>query len=82
MMPETGSKDALSLAHRLKDALTSVVEIGVGRPLTCSIGVATFIAAPASIEEMVEEADKLLLAAKAAGKNVVRVGVVTGETVS
>ena len=82
MMPETGSKDALSLAHRLKDALTSVVEIGGGRPLTCSIGVATFIAAPASIEEMVEEADKLLLAAKAAGKNVVRVGVVTGETVS
>ena len=75
MMPETGSEDALSLAHRLKDALTSIEIAGRG-PLACSVGVATFRVAPASVRELIDEADKLLLVAKAAGKNAVRGAVI------
>ena len=78
MMPETGSEDALSLARRLRDALTSIEIAGRG-PLACSVGVATFPVAPASIHEMVDEADKLLLAAKAAGKNTVRGAIVAAD---
>jgi diguanylate cyclase (GGDEF)-like protein/PAS domain S-box-containing protein len=78
MMPETGPEDALSLARRLKDALTSIEIAGRG-PLACSVGVATFPVAPASIHEMVDEADKLLLAAKAAGKNAVCGAVVAAD---
>jgi PleD family two-component response regulator len=44
--------------------------------VACSIGVATFVAPPDSVDAMVEEADRLLLAAKAAGKNTVRGAVV------
>jgi diguanylate cyclase (GGDEF)-like protein/PAS domain S-box-containing protein len=74
MMPETDSDKALALAHRLRHSVASI-EGGVGR-VGCSIGVATFVEPPDSVEVMVEEADRLLRAAKAAGKNVVRGAVV------
>jgi diguanylate cyclase (GGDEF)-like protein/PAS domain S-box-containing protein len=74
MMPETGPDEALALAHRLLRALASV-EAGAGR-IACSIGVATFIAAPDSVDRMIDEADRLLRAAKSAGKNAVRSSII------
>jgi diguanylate cyclase (GGDEF)-like protein/PAS domain S-box-containing protein len=73
MMPETGADEALALAYRLSRSLASL-EGGGG--VTCSIGVATFVTPPDSVDRMVEEADRLLRAAKAAGKNGVRFSVV------
>jgi diguanylate cyclase (GGDEF)-like protein len=74
MMPETGPDEALALAQRLSRAVASIRTGGLC--VACSIGVATFVTAPDSVDGMVEQADRLLRAAKSAGKNAVRSSVV------
>ena len=74
MMPETGSDEALALAQRLSRAVASIRTGGLR--VACSIGVATFVTAPDSVDGMVEQAARLLRAAKSAGKNAVRSSVV------
>jgi diguanylate cyclase (GGDEF)-like protein len=74
LMPETGSEAAGAVATRL----LAVVLKGAGRDrlsVTCSIGLASFLAPPATVELMLAAADRLMYAAKAAGGNAVRQGV-------
>ena len=71
LMPETGAEEAAAVVRRLLE----VVPKGVGRegvPVTCSIGLASFREAPASVELMLSAADRLMYAAKAAGRNALR----------
>jgi diguanylate cyclase (GGDEF)-like protein len=71
LMPETGGEEAAAVVTRLLE----VVPKGVGRegfPVTCSIGLASFREAPASVELMLSAADRLMYAAKAAGRNALR----------
>ncbi len=66
LMPETGEETALPLIDRLREVFSQGVRIE-GRPVTCSIGLASFARPPASVEEMLEAADALMYEAKAAG---------------
>ena len=74
LMPETGPEAAAVVVTRLLD----VVPKGVGRDrlgVSCSIGLASFLVAPATVELMLAAADRLMYAAKAAGGNAVRQGI-------
>jgi diguanylate cyclase (GGDEF)-like protein len=68
LMPETGSRAAGQLARRLMQAFAEVAA-GEEQPVTCSLGLATFRQAPASVEELIEAADRLMYEAKTTGKN-------------
>jgi diguanylate cyclase (GGDEF)-like protein len=74
LMPETGEEAAGAVITRLLE----VVPQGVGREgirVTCSIGLACFRVAPASVELMLSAADRLMYSAKAAGRAAMRQGV-------
>ena len=71
LMPETESKAAAQLAKRLMGALEQETTYG-GAPLTCSLGLVTFRVPPTSVEVLFASADRLMYAAKAAGKNRLR----------
>lgn len=66
--------DAVSV-DALLDRLRSVVAqsaLEAGAPVTLTVGAATFERPPASLDEMLQAADRLLREAKSAGGNVVR----------
>jgi diguanylate cyclase (GGDEF)-like protein len=71
LMPETGSRAARQLAERLMAAL-SAERASDGAPLSCSCGLITFRAAPASVAALIEAGDRLMYEAKAGGKNQLR----------
>ena len=78
LMPETGAEAAAAVVTRL----LQVVPKGVGRegmPVTCSIGLASFRKAPASVELMLAAADELMYAAKASGRNALRQAIFDAE---
>ena len=66
LMPETGADTALPLVDRLREAFARAVRVE-DQPLTCSIGLASFQRPPASVDEMMEAADRLMYEAKTAG---------------
>ena len=78
LLPEVGPAGALALANRiaaaLRDASIDHPRSPAGPRLTLSIGVATARQFPGEPESLVAVADKLLYAAKAAGRNQVKVG--------
>jgi diguanylate cyclase (GGDEF)-like protein len=74
LMPETGLEAGGAVAARLLE----MVSKGAGRDgltVTCSIGLAAFLVAPASVELMLAAADQLMYSAKAGGRNAMRQGV-------
>ena len=78
LLPEIGGAGALAVANRLMAALR---EADIGHPrspagprLTISVGVATARTLSGPPERLVEFADQLLYAAKAAGRNQIKVG--------
>jgi len=71
LLPETGSEGAGALLHRLRAALGDA-QAGAGTPVTVSIGAVTFGLPPESVEAMVQQADAHMYAAKAEGKNRLR----------
>jgi diguanylate cyclase (GGDEF)-like protein len=73
LMPETGAAAALPLLDRLRETFSRAAVVA-GAPITCSIGLATFERAPASVEGMLAAADELMYEAKAAGGDTVRKG--------
>jgi len=78
LMPETGAEAAAAVVRRLLQAVPK----GVGRegmPVTCSIGLASFRKAPASVELMLAAADELMYAAKASGRNALRQAIFDAE---
>ncbi|MBI4319491.1 MAG: GGDEF domain-containing protein [Chloroflexi bacterium] len=78
LLPETGYEQAKAVAPRVNSGLLDAMERNQW-PATFSIGAATFITAPASVDEMMEKVDALMYAAKQSGKNMIVHGVF-GET--
>jgi diguanylate cyclase (GGDEF)-like protein len=71
LMPETDEPAARIAVARLRQRLLAESR-RVGWPVTYSIGVVTFDAPPASVDEMLRAADELMYTVKRLGKNSVR----------
>lgn len=67
LMPETTAASAKIPLSRLQGALR-ILEKNVW-PGTCSIGIATFVQAPPSLDEMIKAVDVLMYSGKKEGKN-------------
>jgi diguanylate cyclase (GGDEF)-like protein len=79
IMPETGADAALPLVTRLREAFPRVARVG-DSTTTCSIGLASFVHAPDSVDDLVAAADALMYEAKAAGKDKVRHAVASADS--
>lgn len=64
LMPRTDAGDAAGVIDRVESRLATISRPD-GSPLTCSIGAATHDPAPASIDEILQEADQAMYRAKA-----------------
>jgi diguanylate cyclase (GGDEF)-like protein len=73
LLPEIDGPGAVALAERLRAQLRVTLS-GRWDRVTFSIGVATFVAPPASVDEMILRADELMYAAKRSGKDGWRAG--------
>jgi diguanylate cyclase (GGDEF)-like protein len=71
LMPETGYESAQMVISRVQKSLLDVKQKN-GWPVTFSIGVATFIRPPNSVDETVKKSDELMFAVKNKGKNSTR----------
>lgn len=71
LFPETAKEAADAVINRLRYMLIELTRKN-GWPVTFSMGVATYLKASVSIDEMVKKADGLMYVAKNAGKNTVR----------
>jgi len=74
LLPDTGTDDALALAERLRSGLAAQPVQHQGRQLsvTVSVGVSEVLGADASLDAVLARADVALYAAKAGGRNQVR----------
>ncbi len=68
LLPEVDRAGAEALAERLRVQLREAVA-GRGDDVTFSMGVATFLEPPASVDEMILRADELMYQAKRSGKD-------------
>jgi diguanylate cyclase (GGDEF)-like protein len=74
ILPDTGADQAMVIAERLRSAVGDAEVPGTGRKLSVSIGVNTIdTATTETIDEILDEADMALLAAKRGGRNRVEV---------
>jgi diguanylate cyclase (GGDEF)-like protein len=73
LLPEVDRTGAEALAERLRVQLREALS-GRGDAVTFSIGVATFLVPPASVDEMILRADELMYEAKRTGKDRWRAG--------
>jgi len=71
LLVDTDGPTAESLLHRLRDTLGGAMA-GNGWEVTFSIGCATYLSPPRSVDEMMVRADQLMYEAKRAGKNALR----------
>lgn len=74
LLPETDVAGAQAAVRRIQDLLPGEI-VRRGRPVTFSIGAATFATDSGSVEAALREADTLMYAAKAGGKNAARFAV-------
>jgi len=71
LLPDTAADGARSVADRMRCALLLAMErLGLG--VTFSVGVVTFLEPPASPDELLQQADRVMYAVKRGGKNAVR----------
>lgn len=70
LLPETGRDAAAEIATKLQQKLTHAMQ-DQGWPVTGSFGVATFIEAPTSVDELIKRSDLLLYSAKQKGKDMI-----------
>jgi diguanylate cyclase (GGDEF)-like protein len=75
LLPETGEQAGDKVLQKLHAVLQNRMDEH-GWPVTFSIGAVTFMSAPDTLDEMVSEADRLMYAAKRAGKNRVQQAVI------
>ena len=68
LLPEVDRAGAVALADRLRVQLRETLS-GRGDAVTFSIGVATFLRPPASVDEIILRADELMYQAKRSGKD-------------
>ncbi len=78
LLAETGAESAAQVVGKLKKKLLKLVWDN-GWPVTFSIGVATFISPPGSIDEMIDAADAQMYFANQDGKNRTRYKVIAEE---
>ena len=78
LLPEVDRAGAIALAERLRLQLREALA-GRGDDVTFSIGVATFVRPPASVDEMILRADELMYQAKRSGKDRWRAGTWGGQ---
>ena len=85
LLPDTGHDDAVALAERIREAVAqlslpnALTETG---HLTISIGIATLESGPATAQELLEQADAQLYAAKNQGRNQVQATVLQGRNLA
>ncbi len=75
VLPELGEKEAALTLERIRGAVNAV---DAQRSTTASVGAVTFLAAPDDLDVLIQRADALMYAAKAAGRNRVSLEVVDG----
>ena len=75
LLPETGAGQAGGAIDHLQGALLAAMDEH-DWPVTFSIGLATFDEPPASADEMIKVADKLMYSVKDTTKNAIRASVV------
>ena len=79
LLTETGSEAAHSAIQNVRKSLEDVIQSIW--PVTFSIGMATFIEAPDSVDEMILRVDQLMYSVKYAGKNELRHEVIASGNV-
>lgn len=77
LLPETGAEDAGRVLQRLRAEIEDRMR-GFDWPVTCSVGVVTSGAAPATADDLVRSADALMYEVKHSGKNDLRQAVLPG----
>ena len=80
LLPQTGAKSAEVITHRIQNVVSEVMQRN-GWPVTLSMGVATFMRPPSTVDEMLKISDDLMYEAKNNGKNLVK-SEVYGEQVT
>ena len=78
LLAQTSAESATQVVDKLKNKLLDLVRDN-GWPVTLSIGVATFISPPGSIDEIIDAADAQMYFAKQNGKNRTRYKVISDE---
>ena len=68
LLPETGERAARAAVAKIQHMLSQTM-LQNEWPVTCSIGVVTYLEAPATLDEMVKVADNLMLVVKSSGKD-------------
>jgi diguanylate cyclase (GGDEF)-like protein len=68
LLPDTGSEGAAAILTSLPERVVAAAAAAGELDFSFSIGAATFLAAPASVDEMIGAADAMMYAAKRAGK--------------
>ena len=68
LLPETGAEAGQFVLYKLQRVLIDLAKQNAW-PVTFSIGAATFVAEPDSLDEMIQSADELMYSAKRNGKN-------------
>ncbi len=81
LMPETGEQIVPKAIQRLHTRLVDALR-KKGWPVTLSMGAAIYLHPPASAEELIKSADRLMLQAKNEGKNTVRCKIFGEQEVS
>lgn len=76
LLPEAGGDAARSVAAKLRERLKAEVESRW--PVTFSIGMVTYLDAPATVDDMIRRADLLMYEVKGSGKDELRHEVVAG----
>jgi len=71
IIPETTGEDAYYVAEKLRKAVKKMAFPGVPRPVTISLGVASYPANGSNRDELVKAADEALYTAKQSGRNTV-----------
>lgn len=78
LLPETDPVEAEVILARLRTTILTALVRG-GWQVGVSMGAATFLAAPDSVDEMMARADELMYAAKREEKGSIRLGVFPGD---
>ncbi|NJM58121.1 MAG: GGDEF domain-containing protein [Synechococcales cyanobacterium RU_4_20] len=81
MLPQTHAHDAQVVLPRVQAQLMRIVRHH-GWPISFSIGVATFVKLPPTVQEIVEQADGLMYDVKLHGKNRIKYEVIGTATLS
>ncbi len=79
LLPETTSEQAKTAIGKVMEKLSHAMMIH-RTSVTFSIGVATFLRPPASVDEMIGIADSIMYSSKTEGKNNTRYAVIEGDT--